>query len=160
MNKFVRYAALVLVASIPANNMPLPSGLGSVNRALGFVVLGIWLLSIISRAKIRRLTLIHTLAFGFICWYGASSLWAVEQNISIMRFIRLLESAFAFFLLWDVLHTTSDVENALQAYVIGAYCAVAATVWNYHTGLQAREWEARFAGAGFDPCDIGGVLCM
>ena len=48
----------------------------------------------------------------------------------------------------------------MQAYVAGAYVAVASTIHSYLTGVSTAAAAERFSAAGFDPNDLGAMLAL
>jgi O-antigen ligase len=52
------------------------------------------------------------------------------------------------------------MHNLLQAYVLGAYVAALATVYNYLAGAGIEKTYNRFAAQGFDANDLGMLLAL
>ena len=154
------WASLLLVGSVPGLFLPLAdTTLGSANRILGGGVVLLWILSVSSRGEIRRLHLVHWLALTFSLWYTLSVVWSVVPGDSPFP-LNVGQGAALTILLWDILRTRAQVDAALQAFLLGGYISITTTALNFLNGAQARHWEKRFAGSGFDPNDIALLLAI
>ena len=154
------WASLALVGSVPGLFMPLAdTTLGSANRILGGGVVLLWLASVVSRGEIRKLHLVHWLAVSFSLWYTLSVLWSVVPGDTPFP-LNVGQGAALTVLLWDILRTRAKVDAAFQAFLLGGYISIASTAQNFLNGAQARHWEKRFAGSGFDPNDIALLLAI
>lgn len=154
------WASLLLVASVPGLFMPLAdTTLGSANRILGGCVVLLWVLSVIARGGIRRLHLVHWLAITFSTWYTLSVLWSVVPGDTPFP-LNVGQGAALTVMLWDIYRTRARVDTALQAFLLGGYLSIITTAQNFLNGTQARHWEKRFAGSGFDPNDIALLLAI
>lgn len=153
-------ACLVLIGSIPGLFIQLPDAvLGSINRLIAGVVVLLWLLSVVATGRLRKIHLFHWLAMTFAVWYVISLWWSVAPDDSPFL-LGVVEGVALTILLWDILWTRSRVEAAMQAYLLGGYISIATTMGEFIQGHQARHWEKRFAGSGFDPNDIALLLAI
>lgn len=159
MQRLSYYAILILVFSIPAINFDLPGPLGPVNRLLGVAAISIWLAKVVFTHQIRRPRIIHLMILLFVLLNLASFFWSLEPADSLDRTLRLMQSCVLVLMVWDVCRTRAQVETAHLLYVVGCYIAVLATVINFLQGVRLGG-EDRFAAAGFDPNDMGLILCM
>lgn len=159
MQRILYLSSLVLVASIPATNLPV-NALGSIHRVIGLLVGGIWILTAIFRGTIRRPSPFHFAVCAFFLWNAVSLGWSIQAGDTIERLIRLAEDASVVVLVWDVLRTWQGIDAALGAYVIGAYVSIIWTVINYRHGAAVNQWDARFAGGSFDPNDLGVLIAL
>lgn len=147
-------AALVLIGCIPGLFIEIEgSPLGSVNRLLGIGVTLLWIGGVLTSGRLRRPHLFHGLALAFSLWYVLSLSWSVAPGES--PFLTTMVQGVALtVVLWDILRTHARVHAAMQAFLLGGYVGIATTLFNYVQGQQARQWETRFAGSGFDPNDL------
>lgn len=158
MNRIAFYASLALVAAIPGLCFSLDDGLlGSVNRLIGILCFGIWFGSVIVIGRFRRLTWFHLLLAAYSVWYAISLWWSVDPATTLFR-LTLLQSLVLVAMLWDIYRTRDRFDSALQALVIGSWVSVFSTIGQFIHGQQAREWEKRFSGSGFDPNDLALLL--
>lgn len=153
-------ASLALIGSIPGLFMPLAdSALGSVNRLIGGFVTLLWLLSVVTTGRLRKLPLFHLLAIAFALWYVISLWWSVAPDDTPFT-ANLVEGVALSVLLWDIYRTQERIEAGMQAFLLGGCLSITTTVFNFLQGQQARQWEKRFAGSGFDPNDIALLLAI
>ena len=154
------WASLVLVGSVPGLFVSLPdSMLGSINRLIGGGVALLWMLSIVASGRMRRLHLFHMVAAAFAVWYALSLGWSLDPGESPFL-LGVIQGVMLTVILWDIYRTRPRVEAAMQAFVIGGYVSIGTTLANFFQGNQARHWEERFAGSGFDPNDIALLLAI
>jgi O-antigen ligase len=90
------------------------------NRLLGVVVVGMWLLYALVRRRRIRVPGIALPAMGFILWGGASALWAVDLATALRQTGTLLLLFGLYVLVVNVLDTPWAVRRALWAHVAGA----------------------------------------
>ena len=154
------YASLVLIGSIPGLFIPFEDQtLGSINRLIGGFVLLLWLLSVAATGRLRRLSLFHLLAIAFALWYVLSVTWSVAPDDTPFT-ANLVEGVLLSIMLWDIYRTRERLEAGMQAFLLGGFLSITTTVFNFLHGQQARHWEKRFAGSGFDPNDIALLLAI
>ncbi|MDQ2730457.1 MAG: O-antigen ligase family protein, partial [Armatimonadota bacterium] len=159
MQELSYYAVLILVFSIPAINFDLPGSLGPVNRLLGIAAILVWLSKVVFTQQLRRPRIVHLLILLFVLLNLASYFWSMEPSDSLDRTERLMQSCVLVLMVWDVCRTRAQVNMAHLLYVLGCYVAILSTVINYLHGVKLGG-EDRFAAAGFDPNDMGLILCM
>ncbi len=154
------WASLVLIGSIPGLFIAFSDKtLGSINRLIGGFTILLWLLAAVSSGRFRRLRLFHFLAITFALWSTISVWWSVVPDDTPFP-LNVPQGAALTVLLWDIYRTRNRVEAAMQAFLLGGYVSIVTTTFNFLHGDQARHWEKRFAGSGFDPNDIALLLAI
>lgn len=154
------WASLILIGSIPGLFIAFSDKtLGSINRLIGGLVVLLWVLAAISSGRFRRLRLFHFLAITFALWSTISVWWSVVPDDTPFP-LNVPQGAALTFLLWDIYRTKARVEAGMQAFLLGGYISIVTTTYNFLHGDQARHWEKRFAGSGFDPNDIALLLAI
>jgi O-antigen ligase len=97
-----------------------PGGLFTVQKVLGVVVLGGWLLhALVHRQPIRIPSLALPVA-AFVLWGAASTLWAAEQATALSMTARYVQLLGLYLLLANVLDSPRVLRGALLAHVGGA----------------------------------------
>ena len=153
-------ASLILIASIPGLFIQFSDALlGSINRLIAGVVVLLWLLSVAAVGYLRRLHLFHWLSLAFALWYVISLWWSVAPDDSPFL-LGVVEGAALTILIWEIYRSEARIQAAMQAFLLGGYVSVATTLGEFFQGHQARHWEKRFAGGGFDPNDIALLLAI
>ena len=153
-------ASLILIASIPGLFIKFPDALlGSINRLIAGVVVLLWLLSVVVAGWVRRLHLFHWLSLTFALWYVISLWWSVAPGDSPFL-LGVVEGVALTILIWDIFRSEARVQAAMQAFLLGGYISITTTISEFFQGHQARHWEKRFAGSGFDPNDIALLLAI
>ncbi len=153
-------ASLILIASIPGLFIQFSDALlGSINRLIAGAVVLLWLLSVATTGRLRRLHLFHWLSLTFALWYVISLWWSVAPEDSPFL-VGVVEGVALTILIWDIFWSEARVQAAMQAFLLGGYVSIATTLAEFLQGHQARHWEKRFAGSGFDPNDIALLLAI
>jgi len=154
------WACLILIGSIPGLFMPLPdTTLGSANRLLGVVATLLWCGTILTAGQLRRLLVFHWLAIAFAVWDTISTAWSVVPDDTPFP-LYMPQGALLTIMIWDLFRTRARIEAAIQAFLLGGCISITTTAMNFLNGDQARHWEKRFAGSGFDPNDIALLLSI
>ncbi len=152
--------AWLMVFAIPWQDMIVLPGLGTVSKLLGVAALGATVLQVLFTARVRKPVAFHGIVALFICWVLLSTFWAIAQPLSIERKVNTyLQMMVMVWVIWETAPTRARLASLLQAYVIGAYVAAGATIYNYLTGSVEKDY-GRFAATGFDANDLGTLLAL
>lgn len=142
-------------------NLPV---LGSIPRIVGLVASGVGLVYILARQRIRLLSWFHVFAVLFVLWAGVSSFWSIDPEATQARFGTYLQLVVLVWLIWEIAWSPERGRGLLQAYVLGACVAAAATVYNYFSGVAYKvtaEGEGvRFVALNQDPNELGVILAL
>jgi O-antigen ligase len=158
MRTIAFWLSLALIFVIAWEDMVLFQDLGTVSRAIGFLVAGFWVLTVAVTGKFRKPHRFHVLVLLFVLWNMASAFWSVNVKDTTTSIQTFLQLAAMVYILWDLYTTPAALEAALQAYILGAYVAIGSTISNY---LALREATyLRYAATGFDPNDVGLVMAL
>jgi O-antigen ligase len=127
-------AALLLFA-LPLEELSAITGGGILNKLLGLVVLGGWLL----RALLRRERIVvpaPALPLGlFLAWGAASVVWAVDDEVVIHTLVTQVQLFGLYLLAANVLRTPTALRRALDAHVAGGVVLAAFGLYLTWDGL-------------------------
>lgn len=166
MRKISKSLLWVVIFAIPSIQVPFedphsPLSLGSINRILGLVLVGAWILSVLSRQSFRAPTAFHVAALLFLIWNAMSLTWSADVALGFTKVIRYVQGVVLCFVLWDLLRTPEDIVAASQAYILGGIVSAIGVVYDYATSAVSRySAEGRGSAYGFDPNDLGCQLAL
>jgi len=152
------WISLLLIFSIPWENVVEHPILGSAPRLIGMALTVFWLAKVVTTRNIRRPCLFHVAAYAFVLWNMASALWSADSEITSIHLLTWIQIFLLLIILWDLYTTRPAVINALQMYVLGLYVVIASTVINYTSG-EAFYYQ-RFSATATNPDDLGAVLAL
>ena len=156
MRTVAHWLSLILIFVIPWENSILVEGVGTASRAVGFVVAGFWVVTVVVTGRFRKLRRFHLVICLFVLWNIVSALWSVNVEESMIRIQSYLQQIGLVLILWDLYTTPAALKAGMQAYVLGAYVSVGNTVYNYLTGSEV----SRYTATGFNPNAIGFILAL
>lgn len=136
----------------------------------GMLLFGIYLLRLVSLARIRRPSPLHYCMIAFVGWVVLSLLWTMDWASTAKRaetFVQLLLLAW---MVWDLAPTERRVRGLVLAYVVGGAVTSALTLYNFAAGnTTARlaadrgvdQWETyRYSIAGLNENDLALMLAL
>lgn len=149
MRKFAFVLSLLLIFTIPWEDALTLAGVASLTRYLGIIVAGAWLVSVLFSQKIRKPNIFHLFMILFVVWNVASIFWTIALDESIQQIITYAQLLVLTMLIWDLYTSTKAINQALQAYILGAYVAIVTTIINYALGREIELYSGgRYAGVG------------
>jgi O-antigen ligase len=166
MRKITRSLLWVVIFAIPSIQVAFedprsPLSLGSINRILGLVLVGAWILSLLLRQSFRAPGAFHIAALLFLFWNTISLTWSADVAIGFTKITRYIQGVMLCLVLWDLLRTPQDIMDASQAYILGGMLSAIGVVYDYATSAVSRySAEGRGSAYGFDPNDLGCQLAM
>jgi O-antigen ligase len=166
MRQIARSLLLVVIFAIPSIQVPIedphsPLSMGSINRVLGLVLVGAWILSVLVRQSLRAPSAFHVAAFLFLVWNAVSLTWSADVAIGFTKVTRYIQGVMLCLVLWDLLRTPQDITAASQAYILGGIVSAIGVVYDYATKAVSRySAEGRGSAYGFDPNDLACQLAM
>lgn len=158
MRRLTWWASLALIFAIPVESSVRISGLGSVARLAGLLVAAFWLATVIYTGKFRRLRPVHFLFIAYVVWQAATLLWSYDPGLTSGRIQTYAQIVILAIIVWDIYTSQTDIDWALQAFVLGAWIPVSSLIRNYLSG-NVYGYQ-RFSALGADPNDIGVILAM
>lgn len=158
MRKASYVCAILFTFTIPMEKAIVLPVVGSLGRILGLLTAAVWLLSLISRGRIRRLTAFHITFFLFVLWNAASYLWSLDGERTFGRISTWFQLAVLVTIVWDVLRTNPQLRVAMQAYVLGACLAVGSAIHNYLNEITFVY--GRYSAMGFHGGSLGLIVAF
>ncbi len=152
------YWLLLLVFTVPWENIIQFGGIGRISRAAGLLVALVWTLSVIRSGRIRLPSAVHVALLAFVLWNGLSVFWTVDLVATTERFFTYVQIFVFVYIMWDVLDTPKEAALSVpQAYVLGAWVTAASVIITYASnGLSG--YEDRVATGTFQFTDMGLIL--
>lgn len=131
---FAYIATLIYIMSIPLEKAIVVDDVGSVSRAIGIPLLGLWVIVLVFNPFYRRINSFFIVAACFVMWVGLTRFWAesVETvDFFLVTYVQLLLSSLC---IWLALDQESKCKTALQVFLIGAWVVIFVIFYNFHTG--------------------------
>ena len=161
MVRIAYLASLVFIATIPCESAVVIAGARTIAMVIGVATAAVWLCSIPIPSEPRKPRLLHAALFAFLLWNIASFYWTLAPDRTLVRIGTYVQLGVAAWMLWDLYRTTEQLRAALQAYVLGGFVSIAATLANYNSGVEIKEYaEGRFSGLGLNANDLALILAL
>lgn len=159
MQRVLTWMCLLLVFTIPWENMVELGGVGRISRLTGLLLAAAWIAAVAARGELRRPGVFHVVAFLFVEWNALSYFWTVDPEATAERLSTYVQLFVLVFILWDTITTRESLDLALEAYVLGAWVTALSLAGNYvlHGG---REYQERFTTGSFQLDDVSLILAL
>lgn len=152
------WLSLIMIFTIPWENIVNLESLGTVSRAIGVLIAALWVVTVIVTGRFRKPHPFHLAVYLFILWNAVSVFWSVDVDKTASRIQTYFQLAVLVFILWDLYTTPAALRSGLQAYVLGAYVSIANTIYDYSLGNAF--YYSRYAATGFNPNDLAIILAL
>ncbi len=159
MRKLAYWMTLLLIFTIPWENVITLPQLGTMGRITGVIGALIWGLQVIVNGRLRRITIFHIAGMAFMLWNIASYFWSIATSPTLVRAQTYVQLLFFVWILWDVLVKPEHLRAAIQAYIIGAYVSIFNLVNSYLQGTH-QNVQGRFTTTGFNENAIAFILAL
>jgi O-antigen ligase len=160
MRKITYLFSLILVFVIPWEDSITISTLGSLARLIGLGVAGLWFWTILSEGHFRKFHLFHAFVLAFFVLNIISYLWSLNTAHTIERIKTYSQIFLLILILWELYQKPADLRAGLQAYIFGAFVAIASTISNYISGATAVAYETRYSATGINAVDLALLLSL
>lgn len=158
MRTITYWLSILLILTLPWENILNLESLGRISRVIGFIVTILWLATVLFTRKIRKPNSFHVVIYLFILWNMVTILWSVNPDRTISRIQTYLQLFVFVLILWDYYSEPLALKAGLQAYVLGAYVSIGSTIYNYNQG-NIFNYD-RFSANGFNPNDLALILSL
>lgn len=158
MHKIAYWISLVFIFSIPWEGIILIEGFGALGRVIGFLLAGIWGLSVLVTKRIRTPQSFHAIFSLFILWHIMSIFWSIDFGLTTSRIQAYIQLVPMIYIIWDIYTTPKAIKNGLQAYVLGVYMTIFSLVSNFLAGDGFYYY--RFSATGFDVNNTAIILAL
>lgn len=158
MNQITNWLVLLLIFSMPIEQIIVLPGLGTITRVMGLIAFSAWFVNANLTRRIRRPHIFHILAILFFVWSSLSIFWTASLPATLERSSTYMQLAILLLIIWDRLTTRKACHSAMQAYVFGVYVAVGSTISQFLAGNAAKY--GRYAAGEFDDNDLGIIISL
>ncbi len=149
MRRMSYLLAVALLFAIPWENAVQIAGIGRISKLLGITVGVIWLISVLSRRRIRPVDKFHMLVVLYVVWSGLTLFWSIDARATMSGFMTNAQLLVMLLLIWDLFDSRRKIEVGLQAYVLGAFITAGSVTFDFFTSPAARfPLHTRFSGLG------------
>ena len=160
MRKITFWLSLILIFSIPWEDIFSIPVIGSFARLMGMIVAGFWFLTILTEGRFRKPNLFHIFVLLFFLWNIVSYIWTVDLDGTTERIKTYIQIFLLILILWEMYRKPTDLVAGLQAYILGAYVCIASSISNYLHGTTAENYEVRFSATGVNAVDLALILLL
>lgn len=160
MRRITLWLVLLMVFFIPWEDSVSIMALGSLARALGFLVAIFWFVNVILEGGLRKPGLFHAFVLFFFLWNAISLVWSMDIDISLQRIKTYSQMFLLMLIYWDIVQKPETLRLALQAYVFGAYVLVGSSLYNYINGIASVSFEGRYSATGVNAVDLALILIL
>lgn len=151
---------VVLVFTLPWENVVLLPGIGRVSKLVGLLVAAVWVASVVVAGRVREPKASHVFALLFVLWNACSMLWTVDGPATQERVTTYAQLVVLMLVLWDTVTTLRAARQLLLTYVLGCYVSVGALLYGYLFPSESSHMYGRVTVAGFHPNDVGMILAL
>ncbi len=160
MKALVLRLSLLFIFIIPWEGMIELSQFGTLARLFGLGLAALWLVKVFVTGEVRKLSSFHVGVAAFAVWNLASVFWSDNPRTTFDRADTWVQLFGLTLILWDMFRTRKAIAQALTAYVLGAYVALAGALWNFMYGEPYYSTFQRFAPGDQNPDGFGFVIAM
>jgi O-antigen ligase len=155
----VAFASLwLLVFAMPWEDAITISGFGTSVRLIGMVTLGLGVLAIIERGKVRRPTAVHVIMGVFVLLAALSFLWSLYPEGTLVEAFSYIQLLTMVWLIWELAPGVQEQMRLMRAYVLGTFVSGVDTLYLF-LAHQESVYQ-RYAGAKLDANDLGLIMAL
>lgn len=151
---------LVMVFTLPWENVLDVPGGGRVSRLVGLLVAAAWVAAVVSTGRVREPRAVHVFALLFVLWNACSLAWTVDGPATLERVLTYAQLLGLMLVVWDTVTTLGAVRQALMSYLAGCYVTVAALLAGFVSQGLAAEMNGRATVGTFHPNDVGLIVAL
>lgn len=155
MLKFARWAVLVLIFTMPWENVYEVGSAVRVSKLAGAAASVLWFVAVAVSGTVRRPRPVHVAVAMFAMWNLLSLLWSHDPATTLGQALTYVQLALLVFVLYDTLRTLGDLRAAMQAYVLGSWVTVISLFARY---LSGGAEEVRFTTGTFEVNSLGLIV--
>jgi len=155
----IAFASLwLLVFAMPWEDALTIPGFGTSVRLIGTVALGLGLLAIVERGKVRRPAVGHVMMALFVVLAALSYLWSLYPEGTLVEAFSYVQLLTLVWLIWDLAPGVREQMYLMQAYVLGTFVSAVDTIYLFLA--HEESVYQRYAGAKLDANDLGLIMAL
>ena len=158
MRKITYNISLLFIFIIPWENFIVLENFGTISRIIGFLLIGLWFLTVVSTNRVKKLHPFHVIVIFFLFWQFFTVLWSADPSSTMVRVTTQLQLVIFLILIWDLYDNDIQLLQGLQAYVFGSYITIASIYQNYLLGFFESHY--RTSALGFNLNDASLILAI
>jgi O-antigen ligase len=155
----IAFASLwLLVFAMPWEDAITIPGFGTSVRLIGMFALGLGLLTIVERGKVRRPAVGHVMMALFVVMGALSYLWSLYPEGTLVEAFSYVQLLTMVWLIWDLAPGVQEQMQLMQAYVLGTFVSGIDTIYLFLS--HEESVYQRYAGAKLDANDLGLIMAL
>ena len=148
----------LLVFAMPWEDAITISGFGTSVRLIGMVTVGLGVLAIIERGKVRKPALGHVVMAMFVLLAVLSFLWSLYPEGTLIEAFSYVQLFTMVWLIWELAPGVQEQMHLMRAYVFGTFVSGIDTLYLF-LSHQESVYQ-RYAGAKLDANDLGLIMAL
>ena len=148
----------LLVFAMPWEDAITIPGFGTSARLIGMVALGLGVLAIMERGKIRRPAAGHIVLGLFVLLAALSYLWSLYPEGTLIQTFSYVQLLAMVWLIWELAPRMREQMKLMQAYVFGTFISGIDTIYEFFSHQESVY--QRYAGARLDANDLGLIMAL
>lgn len=152
--------SLIFIFLIPWEGVMRLPGLGNGSKLFGYVVAGCWIVAVVAAGRLRKFTPYHIAACAFVLWNAMTTFWSADPVRTVGHVATWIQLLGVVVILWDLYTTRTAVLAGLQAYVLGAFVAIANAVANFLSGEQFYTHYDRYSPDDTNPDGFAFIIVL
>ncbi len=152
------YSLWLLAFAIPWEDAITITGFGTSVRAIGMITMGLGVLVILEKGRIRRLAAGHYLLAFFVLLAAVSYMWSVYPAGTLIQTFTYIQLLAMVWLSWELAAHPQEQVRLMQAYVLGTFVSGIDTIYQFLSHHESVY--QRYAGTNFDPNDLGLIMAL
>src|SRR6266850_8595734 len=148
----------LLVFAMPWEDAITISGFGTSVRLIGMVTLGLGVLAVVERGRVRRPAPGHIVMALFVLLAALSYLWSLYPEGTLVQAFSYIQLFAMVWLIWELAPRVREQMRLMQAYVLGTFVSGVDTLCSF-LSHQESVYQ-RYAGARLDANDLGLIMAL
>ena len=148
----------LLMFAMPWEDAITISGFGTSVRLIGMVTLGLGVLAVVERGRVRRLALGHIVMALFVLLAVLSYLWSLYPEGTLVEAFSYVQLLTMVWLIWELAPGVEEQMHLMRAYVFGTFVSGIDTFYLF-LSHQESVYQ-RYAGAKLDANDLGLIMAL
>src|SRR5713226_4417432 len=158
LSKLAFISLWLLVFTIPWEDSITISDFGTSARLIGVVAVGLGVLTILERGRVRRPAPGHILMALFVMLAAVSYLWSLYPEGTLLQTFSYIQLLAMVWLIWELSPQVREQKRLMLAYVLGTCISGTDTLYRYLSHQESGY--QRYAGARLDANDLGLMMAL